>query len=129
MTVTMEERIRQWIQWGARQLGTELPLSATFRSACVWEDAYWALYDIVWDEYSADEAEAIIDRVTMNDIAIMAAGLLLSEEDEGWIDTAVSKLLKRFDRRIEQILKEADPPYFTRFYGDAPEDYHSDAEW
>jgi len=125
----MQERIQQWVQWGVRQLEgvDESPYISAGLASSYWDEAYDRLYDLILDEYDADSADVILDRVTTRDVAVMAAALWLEEEEgkSGWIDRAIERLLRRYDA----ILSRNAEPVAIRYYGDAYDaNYRSDAD-
>jgi hypothetical protein len=124
----MVDKRAEWIVWGARQLGSDEVLPNITRAVVLWDEAYWCVYDLVLDQYTdEEEIDYLVESIRMGDIAIMCAAL--ATNDEGWIDVAIEKLLRRFDRRLKELMKEQAPEYYFRWFGTAEEDYRSDAEW
>jgi hypothetical protein len=122
--VQVHDKLASWVRWAAQQLDIELTPGEVANGVFLWEDAYGDLYDLVIDQYTADEADVLIDTLRTGDIALMTIALVKQDDDVR--DTVIEKLLDRLDRRLARECRE--PAYYFRWYGDSPEDYRSDAD-
>jgi len=96
--MVVQERIAGWIRWAAQQLNVELLASEVDLGVWLWEDAWGEVYDLIIDQYTADEADRLVETVRAGDLAIMAVALAV--QDEAVREAAVEKLLHRLDRRL-----------------------------
>ena len=110
----MQDKRAEWIAWGLRQLGADSLPSLPPDPYYLWEEGYWALYDLVLDEYANEyHLDDLVESINVGDIAIMAAGLAL----EGFRDKATKKLLQRFDRRLARLQEQfPEEPYFVEVH-------------
>jgi hypothetical protein len=122
--MVVQDRIASWVRWAAQQLDIELTPGEVANGVYLWEDAYDELYDLVIDQYTADEADVLIDTLRTGDIALMTIALVTQDDDVR--DMVIDKLLSRLDRRLAHECRE--PAYYFRWFGDSAEDYRSDAD-
>jgi hypothetical protein len=108
------------------------PPANLLRALSLWEEAIEQLESVLLSEYTEDEADALLGRISSRDIALMAVGLALSErpDGEGWYDLAVGLVMERYDR-ILGICRVAEPYEYEypRVEGVRLELYPSDAAW
>jgi len=117
----------EWVCWGVRQLANgEEVRPNIYRGVDLWDEAYWCVHDLILDQFPEEDMDTLVESIKLGDIAIMAGALALGDEE--WLDIAVEKLIKRFDRRLAKMEKER-VPYFESWFGTREEDYRSDAEW
>jgi hypothetical protein len=93
-----------------RDLGA--PATNLVRADRYWEEALELVEELILDQYTAEDADIILNRVSAFDVAFLSVALALQErsEGDGWYEVAVAKLVSRYDHMLKRAREQRSLP-------------------